>query len=170
MSDITKELLDEDSFDPKKLFDKEEYNTLIIGREGFSKKDNNAADLIENLLDKEITRQESEAIFSKLKELNSVDLMVNSINAAQRIEEKISITAACWESCLDFTNHFLFFTELACHNDFLLAVEALTVVQNCEGNLDEQTLTKALEIAQNTNSKHHELINDLTSTIKSRIS
>jgi hypothetical protein len=52
----------------------------------------------------------------------------------------------------------------------LLAVEALTVVQNCEGTLDEQTLTKALEIAQNTKSKHHELINDLTSTIKSRIS
>lgn len=170
MSDIIKELLDEDSFDPKKLFDKEEYNTLIIEREGFSKKDNNAADLIENLLDKEITRQESEAIFSKLKELNSIDLMVNSINSAQRTEEKICLTAACWESCLDFTNHFLFFTELACHDDFLLAVEALTVVQNCEGTLDEQTLTKALEIVQNTKSKHHELINDLTSTIKSRIS
>ena len=57
MSDIIKELLDEDAFDPKKLFNEEEYSTLIIAREGFSKKENNAADLIESLLEKEITRQ-----------------------------------------------------------------------------------------------------------------
>ena len=70
MSDIIKELLDEDAFDPKKLFDEEEYSTLIIAREGFSKKDNTAADLLEGLLEKGITRQESEAIFLKLKESN----------------------------------------------------------------------------------------------------
>ena len=68
MSDIIKELLDEDAFDPKKLFDEEEYSTLIIAREGFSKKDNTAADLLEGLLEKGITRQEREAIFLKLKE------------------------------------------------------------------------------------------------------
>jgi hypothetical protein len=67
MADIIKELLDEDAFDPKKLFDEEEYSTLIIAREGFSKKDNTAADLLEGLLEKGITRQESEAIFLKLK-------------------------------------------------------------------------------------------------------
>ena len=98
MSDIIKELLDEDAFDPKKLFDEEEYSTLIIAREGFSKKDNTAADLLEGLLEKGITRQESEAIFLKLKENNSVELMVDAIKKAQRIEEKTILTAACWES------------------------------------------------------------------------
>ena len=43
------------------------------------------------------------------------------------------------------------------------------IVAEISGN-HNQSLKKALEIAQNTNSKHHELINDLTSTIKSRIS
>ena len=108
MSDIIKELLDEDAFDPKKLFNEEEYSTLIIAREGFSKKENNDADLIESLLEKEITRQESEAIFLKLKESNSVDVMVNAIKKAGRVDEKIILAAAGWESCLDFTNHFLF--------------------------------------------------------------
>lgn len=167
--DIIKELLDEDAFDPKKLFNEEEYSTLIIAREGFNKKENNAADLLEGLLEKEISRAESEAIFLKLKESNSVELMVNAIKKAQRIEEKTILTAACWETGLDFTNHFLFFTELACSDNFLLAMEGLTVVEYIEGAIDESTLSKALELAQNTKSPNKELIQDLITNIKSRI-
>ncbi len=167
--DIVKELLDEDAFDPKKLFNEEEYSTLIIKRDGFNKKENSAADLLEGLLEKEISRQESEAIFLKLKENNSVELMVDAIKKAQRTEEKTILTAACWETGLDFTNHFLFFVELACHDNFLLSMEALTVVEYVEGTIDESTLTKALEIAQNTKSKNVELVTDLVANIKSRI-
>ncbi len=167
--DIIKELLDEDAFDPKKLFDEKEYSTLIINREGFNKKENDSADLIEGLLEKEITRQESEAIFLKLKESNSVDLMVDAIKKAQRVSEKTILTAACWETGLDFTSHFLFFIEIACDDNFLLAMEGLTVVENIEGSIDESILTKALEIAQNSKSKNKELTNDLISNIKSRI-
>jgi hypothetical protein len=167
--DIVKELLDEDAFDPKKLFNEEEYSTLIIKRDGFNKKENSAADLIEGLLEKEITRQESEEIFLKLKENNSVELMVDAIKKAQRTEEKTILTAACWETGLDFTNHFLFFVELACYDNFLLAMEALTVVEYIEGMIDESTLTKALQIAQGNKSKNAELLNDLIANIKSRI-
>jgi hypothetical protein len=169
MSDIIKELLDEDAFDPKKLFDEEEYSTLIIAREGFSKKDNTAADLLEGLLEKGITRQESEAIFLKLKESNSVELMVDAIKKAERIDEKIILAAACWESCLDFTKHFLFFTEIACSDNLLLALEGLTVVENTEGTIDEDTLTKALVIAQSSKSKNKELVKDLITNIKLRV-
>lgn len=167
--DILKELLDEDAFDPKKLFNEEEYSTLIIKRDGFNKKENTAADLIEGLLEKEITRQESEEIFLKLKENNSIELMVDAIKKAQRTEEKTILTAACWETGLDFTNHFLFFVELACYDNFLLAMEALTVVEYIEGMIDESTLTKALQIAQGSKSKNAELLNDLIANIKSRI-
>ena len=169
MSDIIKELLDEDAFDPKKLFDEEEYSTLIIAREGFSKKDNTAADLLEGLLENGITRQESEAIFLKLKESNSVELMVDAIKKAERIDEKTILAAACWESCLDFTKHFLFFTEIACSDNLLLALEGLTVVENTEGTIDEDTLTKALVIAQNSKSKNKELVKDLITNIKLRV-
>ena len=168
MSDIIKELLDEDAFDPKKLFDEEEYSTLIIAREGFSKKDNTTADLLEGLLEKGITRQESEAIFLKLKESNSVELMVDAIKKAERIDEKTILAAACWESCLDFTKHFLFFTEIACSDNLLLALEGLTVVENTEGTIDEDTLTKALVIAQSTKSKNKELVAALIENIKQR--
>ena len=167
--DIIKELLDDNAFDPKKLFNEEEYSTLIIKREGFNKKENTTADLLEALLEKEITRQESEGIFLKLKETNSVELMVDAIKKAQRVSEKTILTAACWETGLDFSNHFLFFTELACDANFLLAMEGLTVVENTEGTIDEATLTKALEMAQHSKSNNKELLADLISNIKSRI-
>ncbi len=164
------ELLDEDAFDPQKLFNEEEYSTLIIGREGFNKKENTTADLIEALLEKEISRQESEAIFSKLKEANSQKVMLDAIHSAQRVSEKAKIVAACWECGLDFTGYFLDFVKLAVHDDFQLALEALSVVESSEGVLDEKTLNEAMEIAQSSKSQNTELVHDLIENVKSRIS
>jgi hypothetical protein len=164
-----KELLDEDAFDPKKLFDEKQYSTLIIDRSGFSKKENNTADLLEALLDKEITRTETEEIFSKLKETNSQNLLVSAIKKAERLSERTKLTAACWETGLDFTPYFLFFTELVCHENFELALEALSVVESCEGLISQQELAKALAIADNCKSGNEELIGDLAANIRSRI-
>jgi hypothetical protein len=164
-----KELLDEDeAFDPKKLFDEKEYSTLIINREGFNKKENNTADLLESLLEKQ-SRQESEEIFKKLKEANAQKMMVNAIKAASMNNEKTLLTAACWETGLDFSDYFLSFVELATNDDFQLALEALSVVESCEGTISETILTNALEIAQTAKSKNPTLVNDLIENIKSRI-
>lgn len=171
VDDVVNELLDDDAFDPKKLFDEKEYSTLIIDREGFNKKQNDSADLLEGLLDPKITRPESEAIFSRLKELNAQKLMVNGIKTANRVEEKTILTAACWETGLDFSADLLFFVELACHPDFKLAMEALTVVENLEPEspLSHEVLTTALNVVATSKSANKELMNDLVETIKSRI-
>lgn len=161
-------MLDEEAFDPKKLFDEKEYSTLIISREGFNKKENTTADLLESLLDKEMTRQESEAVFSKLKESNSQKIMVDAIKAAERVSEKTILTAACWECGLDFTPYFLDFVALATHADFQLALEGLSVVESIEGSLDEATLANALEIAESAENPNPDLVHDLIENIKSR--
>ncbi len=163
------ELLEEDAFDPQKLFNEEEYSTLIIGREGLNKKENNTADLLEALMEKDITRQESEAIFSKLKETNSQKVMMDALNTAQRISEKTILTAACWECGLDFTPYFLDFVKLAIQDDFQLALEALSVVESSEGVLDEKTLTEAMQIALSAKGPNKDLVQDLVENIKSRI-
>jgi hypothetical protein len=164
------ELLDDEAFDPEKLFDEKEYSTLIIGREGFSKKENNTADLLEALLSKDITRQENEEIFAKLKETNSQKIMVDAIKTAERVSEKTILVAACWECGLDFTPYFLEFVKLATHDNFQLALEGLSVVESTEGVLDERTLTEAMEIAQSAKSQNPDLIQDLIENIKLRIS
>lgn len=165
-----KELMDEDeAFDPKKLFDEKEYSTLIINREGYSKKENTVADLLESLLEKQTNRTENEEIFKKLKDAAAQNIMVQAIKAASKNEDKTILTAACWETGLDFSEHFLSFVELAVNDDFQLALEALSVVEGCEGTISEVTLTSALEIAQTTKSKNTALVNDLIQNIKSRI-
>lgn len=164
-----KELLDDDAFEQKKLFDQEQFNTLIINREGFNKDQNDLADLIETLLDAKTTRQESEEIFVKLKEGKAQNLLVNAITSAEKIEEKAKLIAASWESGLDFAPHFLFFAELVGNDDFQVSMEALTVVENIESQIDENVLTKALEIAQSAKSKNADLMNELITNIKQRI-
>lgn len=163
------ELVNEEAFSQDKLFDDSQFSTLIVNREGFNKRENSTADLIESLLEKGNTRQEDEQIFAKLKEAGAGPMLVNAISAAKRTEEKIKLTAACWESGLDFTPFFLDFVALTMDKDFQLALEALSVVESIEGQLDETTLTKALQITESVHSPNTELVNDLISTIKSRI-
>ena len=163
------ELLEGGSLDPKKLFDEKEYITMVIDREGFSKKQNDNADLVMTLLEKELDRKEQEDIFAQLKEVNAGKILIEAIGNVKKNSDKAKLCAACWESGLDFTDHFIFFTELTCQDDFILSMEALTVIENIEGALEEKTLTKALEIAQNCKSKNTHLINDLIENIKQRI-
>jgi len=168
--DIVNDLLDDDALDPKKLFNEKEYNTLMIDRDGFNKKQNNTADLLENLLDPNITRIESEDIFSKLKEMKSQNLLVDAIEIAERVEEKIILTSACWECGLDFSSNILFFAKLACSENFKLAMEALTVVEyNDEPVIDEVVLKSALEIAQQSKSPNTALIDALVKNINARL-
>lgn len=164
-----KELLDDESLDPKKLFDESQYSTLIVNREGFNKKENDIADLVESLLEKEISRPEMEDIFLKLKDKNAQPILIESIKKSKRVSEKAILTAACWESGLDFTSEFLFFTELACNNDFALAMEALTVVENIEGIVADDILTQALILAQNSKSNNGSILEDLINNLKQRI-
>lgn len=165
-----KELLDDENPDPKKFFNEKEYNTLIVDREGFSKKENDIADLIETLFSPDLTRQEAEEIFSKLKSHNAVKMLVDEISNTTKNSQKAKLCAACWESGLDFTQHFLFFTKLAVSEDFNLSMEAFTVVENIEGTISENELTKALEIAENGKEANAAIREDLIQNIKSRIS
>ncbi len=155
-----KELLDEDAFDPKKLFNEEEYSTLILNRDGFSKKENDSADLILQLLDASITRPEAELVFSRLKELNATQLLIQSIKEAKRPSEKTKLVAACWETGLDFSGDFLFFTSLVCQPDFELAVEALTVAENTE-NINDNQIDEALQLLRSNKEGSVDLKNAL---------
>ncbi|MDI9342233.1 MAG: hypothetical protein QM534_16785 [Sediminibacterium sp.] len=155
------ELLDEEGIDPKKLFDEKQYSTLVIDREGFSKAENDIADLIELLLQPTINREQSEEVFSSLKAKNAQEMLVQSIEAAETNEEKAKLIAACWECGLDFNKYYLVFTTLACHSDFMIALEAFTVIENAEHYPAQEVLAQALSIVNNTNSKHTSIINDL---------
>jgi hypothetical protein len=163
------ELVDDEAFKQEKLFDEKEYSTLIINREGFTSKQNSAADLVEQLLDGKNERRETEEIYARLKEAKAAGIMVQALQSVKKTEQLSKLLAACWESGLDFSAHFLVFVTLACHNEFKVAMEALTVVENCEGVIDDSTLHQALGIASNSKGAHQGLVKDLQANIKQRL-
>jgi hypothetical protein len=162
------DLLDEESIDPKRLFDEKQYSTLVIDREGFSKHDNAIADLIEGLLQPQLVREQAEEIFKLLKEKNAQTLLVDSIQVAETKAEKTKLIAACWECGLTFTAHFVFFVTLACDSDFMLAFEAYTVIENEETNPSEDILAQALSLVSNSKSPNSTILSDLKENIENR--
>lgn len=134
--------------DPKKLFDENEYSTIIIGSEGMSKKDINNADLITLLISARSTREEKDEALIHLKENQAQDFIINAITKTKKPEHKALIVAACWETGLDFSKNYLFFIDLICSSDFLVSFEAFTVIQEMEAEIDEANLKQALSKLQ----------------------
>jgi hypothetical protein len=164
-----KELLDDDALDPKKFFNEKEYSTLIINRDGFSKKENDAADLVMSVIDKDRNREESDQLFTALKEAKAGKLLVEAIRNTDSSEKKAKLISACWECGLDFRQDFLFFVELACHQDFQVALEALSVVENIDAKIDHEILAKAVDITRTSKKGQSELIAGLLHNLNERL-
>lgn len=130
--------------DPKKLFDEKEYSTIIIGNDGAGKKDLQNADYATILVNKDSTREEKDEALKHLKENDARAFLLSAITKTKDPELKAPLIAACWETGLDFSKDYLFFTELIGHEDFYVSFEAFTVIQELE--TDPDTLNKALEV------------------------
>jgi hypothetical protein len=164
-----KEILDEDAFDPEKLFNEKHYRTMVIDRDGFSKKENTAADLIVDLLDRNISRPEIEDIYTRLKELKADRVLIEAISSAKETEDCAKIVCACWETGLDFTAYFSTFVDLACSREYSIAIEALTVLENCEGELSQETLKESIDKVTAVDDASAPIRDEVLSHLKSRL-
>lgn len=161
--------LEPEPIDQAKLFNEEEYSTLIVNREGFNKKQNDTADLIESLFEKKSTRQEFEQIVDSLKKANAQKMMVEAIEGTSNIKEQTILAQAAWESGLDFSAHFLFFVSLACSPDPMLSLEALSVIESTETKIDSDVVMKAISIASNSTNINLIIKEDLLINLQSRL-
>lgn len=161
--------LEPEPINPEKLFNDEEYSTLIVNREGFNKKQNDIADLIESLFEKKLTRAEQEEIYSELKAANAQQILVDAIKSTKNINEQTVLTQACWETGLDFSNHFLFFVSLACQPDNMLCIEAFSAIENIDTKLDNEIISQSISIVANSTSVNPLIKNDLLRHLESRL-
>jgi hypothetical protein len=129
---------------PEKLFDEKEYATLIIGSEGMSKKDTNNADLLTLLVSSRSTREEKDAALIQLKENKAQDFIMSAIIKTKKLDHKALLISACWETGLDFSKHFLTIIDLIGHENFAVSLEAFTVIQEMETEIEPALLKKAL--------------------------
>jgi hypothetical protein len=159
--------------DLKKYFNSKEYSTAIIGAGG----DEPAASLNEgkigtliSLLTDPSNKDVKEETLLTLKKEKGGELLLACIASPKSDGVKHLLVAACWESEINFSKYLPFFILLAMHDDYLISLEAITVIENMEGPFDEKQLAEGLikikEKQKTISSEKQVLLNDLIMTLQ----
>jgi hypothetical protein len=153
-----------------KLFDEKEFNTMIIGGPTTSKAQGKLHELILAIANNELTSEEKEESLKLIKEKNGKDTLLSGIKKVKDPAKKALLTAACWETGMDCTSEFLFFVELACNDDFRVALEAYTVIENMGSAIRQEDIGKARKMVTDKIKKSPDtlpLLEDLNNLLES---
>lgn len=164
--------------DLKKYFNSKEYHTAIIGADDYentsTELDNDKIATLISLLTDPKNKEVKEETLITLKKEKGSDLLIAAIKSKKAKENKHILIAACWESEINFSNYLLFFTDLAIDADYLVSLEAITVIENMEGPFKKDELAASIqkikEEQKKTNSERLVLYNDLIDTLTNFLS
>ena len=132
----------------KKYFNPEEYVTKIVGSGDESSSDDIIEDkisaIISLLTDPENKELKEEALLT-LKKENAGSLLITAISNSKVKHKKHMLVAACWESEINFSAQLPFFINLALDTDYLVSLEAITVIENMEGPFNETDVNEGIK-------------------------
>ena len=165
----------ENKSDLQKFFDEKQYRTAIMNNgeefETNEPKGDKLAALISLLTDPSNKDVKEETLLA-LKKEKAGGLLITAIKSPKAKKHKAILIAACWESEINFSNQLPFFTELVMDSDYLVSLEATTVIENMEGPFNENDLKdsiKALkEFKKKISTEQIVLVNDLIDVLQSR--
>lgn len=75
-------------------------------------------------------------LFIDLKNENSVDQLVSEMKNEKDLGVLERLVAACWQNGLNFSKHLPYFVELVIDEEFQIAFEAFTVIENMYGKIE----------------------------------
>jgi hypothetical protein len=87
-------------------------------------------------------------VFIDLKDENSVDQLIHELENENDLDILVRLIAACWQNGLNYSKHLPYFVQLIIDQEFQIAFEAFTVVENMYGKInydDEMTLLEKIE-------------------------
>ncbi len=158
--------------DFKKYFDNKEYVTKIVGNtddEAISDIGNDKITSLISLITKPENRDFKEETLLILKKEKAGDLLIIAIKKAKK--DKAVLIAACWESEINYSNELPFFIDLALDADYLVSLEAITVISTMEGPFKtedvKESILKVKEEQKKLNSERTVPLNDLVQTLMS---
>jgi hypothetical protein len=134
-----------DEIDPSKLFDKKKFATLIVTPEGI-KKNQTVTDALIAITDVKISLMEREEFLKILKDNDSRPLLIQEIEVEKDPVKKAKLISVFWEIGLEATDRFLFFVEQACSDNYLVSLEAFTVIETIENEISQEDLKTAEKI------------------------
>ena len=91
------------------------------------------------LLHQNLSRELREKIFMlfvDLKNENSVDQLVSDLKIETDLDILERLVAACWQNGLNFSMHLPYFVDLVIDQEFQIAFEAFTVIENMYGKIE----------------------------------
>ncbi len=160
----------------QKLFDEKQYRTAIVGSgDDFvtnEPKEDKFTSLISLLTDPSNKDFREETLIT-LKKEKAGDLLITAIKSPKGKKYKAVLVAACWESEINYSNNLSFFTELVMDPDYLVSLEAITVIETMEGPFDQKEMQASIntlkEFKKKINTEQLVLINDLVNVLQSRV-
>ena len=110
-------------------------------------------------------KEEIKNIFSELKNKDILDILLPQLNEGTN-EVKELILFSIWSSGIDMTDHIPELIEASCSGNYMVILEALTVLENLEGPFNEDDLFQANTLLQqylyeSEDSKEKELIKSM---------
>jgi hypothetical protein len=126
-------------------------------------------DLYSSLEEGDSIRNEIKTVFSQLKITKALpELIKNLAHQDNRVKELVLFSI--WSSNLDAVDYIPAVIECSCKGDFMVALEALTLIENLEGPFNEQDLIESMIIINEYLLKDKddkiELIQSILDTIK----
>ena len=126
-------------------------------------------DLYSSLEEGHPIRSEIKTVFSQLKTTKALpELIKNLSHQDNRVKELVLFSI--WSSNLDAVDYIPAVIECSCKGDFMVALEALTLIENLEGPFKEQDLIESMitinEYFTKDKDDKIELIQSILDTIK----
>jgi hypothetical protein len=117
----------------EKLLDPKAYNTVYISVADENKAKKEQMDILIELICDDRHKPDMKQIYAFLKkEPQAAELLMTAINEAGP-ENKKKLLTACWEADLDCTPQLELFAAIVIKEDFPIAMEALTSIENMHG-------------------------------------
>jgi len=144
-------------------------------------KENGSVDFLPDLLSiygqSEPINNEIYSIFRDIKRKEAADIISSLIIKSNCFKIKFMLVSSCWQNGLDYSNNLQVFTDLLILNDFNLAFEAFTVIENQIDFLNESKTFKLIELlktninqmSENISICVNDLIAELNNHIKSNL-
>lgn len=165
--------------DLKKYFDPEKYITKIVSAtdteeeeiavEDAPVKGGKVANLI-SLLTDPANKEFKEKTLLTLKKDKGEELLLLAIATAEAKEKRHLLVAAAWESEINFSKYLPFFIILALDPDYLVSLEAITVISTMEGPFNKDHVTEGIKkvkaAKQNISNERVVLLTDLIVTLE----
>ncbi len=84
-------------------------------------------------------------IFNELKHESAVDPLVSELQNEQDPDILERLVAACWQNGLNYSKHLPFFVQLVVDQEFQIAFEAFTVVENMYGRIERDVEERVMD-------------------------